>query len=151
MVLRNSLLGADVAEHVQLLLVFSAHAFFLSVRAVETREFSGSTCVFPQPARGLARANEGRREFERKGPVLNSQRMWTAEKRRLLVQEVLLKYKVPNLRGAIKQALGARIAGLVRDYKPEPARDPRFISYRRIGSIGVWADKNPTTRRNHCM
>src|ERR1039458_4366200 len=53
MVLRNSLLGADVAEHVQLLLVFSAHAFFLSVRTVETREFSGSTCVFPQPARVL--------------------------------------------------------------------------------------------------
>src|ERR1039458_9248570 len=46
-------LGADVAEHVQLLLVFSAHAFFLSVRTVETREFSGSTCVFPQPAREL--------------------------------------------------------------------------------------------------
>ena len=44
-------LGADVAEHVQLLLVFSAHAFFLSVRTVETREFSGSTCVFPQPAK----------------------------------------------------------------------------------------------------
>src|ERR1039458_7675733 len=38
-------LGADVAEHVQLLLVFSAHAFFLSVRTVETREFSGSTRV----------------------------------------------------------------------------------------------------------
>jgi hypothetical protein len=29
MVLRNSLLRIDVAEHVQLLLVFSAHAFFL--------------------------------------------------------------------------------------------------------------------------
>jgi hypothetical protein len=51
MVLRNSLLGADLAEHVQLLLVFSAHAFFLSVRTVETREFSGSNRVFPQPAR----------------------------------------------------------------------------------------------------
>jgi hypothetical protein len=36
-----------------LLLVFSAHAFFLSVRSVETREFSGSNRVFPQPARNL--------------------------------------------------------------------------------------------------
>ena len=51
MVLRNSLLGADVAEQFQLLLVFSPHAFFLSVRTVETREFSDSTRVFPQPAR----------------------------------------------------------------------------------------------------
>jgi hypothetical protein len=41
-ILRNSLLGADVAEHVQLLLVFSAHAFFLSGCVVETREFSGT-------------------------------------------------------------------------------------------------------------
>jgi hypothetical protein len=54
---RNSLLGADVTEHVQLLLVFSAHAFFLSGCAVETREFRGtasaSNRVFPQPARAL--------------------------------------------------------------------------------------------------
>jgi len=42
MVLRNSLLGVDVAEHVQLLLVFSAHAFFLSVRTVETRVTLGA-------------------------------------------------------------------------------------------------------------
>jgi len=51
MVLRNSLLRAYVAEHVQLLLVFSAHAFFLPVRSVETRVFSGSISVFPHPAR----------------------------------------------------------------------------------------------------
>ncbi|MGO9826805.1 MAG: hypothetical protein ACLPMG_16210, partial [Terriglobales bacterium] len=55
-IVRNSLLGADVAEHVQLLLVFSAHAFFLSGCAVETREFRGtasaSNRVFPQPVRG---------------------------------------------------------------------------------------------------
>src|ERR1700756_5662299 len=51
MVLRNSLLGVDVAEHVQLLLIFSAHAFFLSVRSVQTREFSGSVSVFPHPAK----------------------------------------------------------------------------------------------------
>src|SRR5437868_5132235 len=31
-----------VAEHTHLLLVVSSHAFFLSVRAVETREFSGT-------------------------------------------------------------------------------------------------------------
>ena len=31
MIVRNSLLGADVAEHVQLLLVFSAHVFFYQV------------------------------------------------------------------------------------------------------------------------
>jgi hypothetical protein len=50
MVLRNSLLGADVAEHVQLLLVFSAHAFFLSVPTVETREFSGTgSTSFEEP------------------------------------------------------------------------------------------------------
>jgi hypothetical protein len=53
-ILRNSLLGADVAEHVQLLLVFSAHAFFLSGRAAETTVFPGtvsaSNRVFPQPA-----------------------------------------------------------------------------------------------------
>src|ERR1700675_2411619 len=55
MVLGYALLGADVAEHVQLLLVFSAHAFFLSGCAVETREFRGtasaSNRVFPQPVR----------------------------------------------------------------------------------------------------
>jgi len=36
----NSLLGADVTERVQLLLVFSTHAFLLSGCLVETREFS---------------------------------------------------------------------------------------------------------------
>jgi hypothetical protein len=39
MVLRNSLLGTDVTEHVQLLLVFSTHAFFLSGCAVEQESF----------------------------------------------------------------------------------------------------------------
>jgi hypothetical protein len=58
-IVRNSLLRADVAEHVQLLLVFSAHAFFLSVRSVETREFSGSICVFPQPAKQSCLAEAG--------------------------------------------------------------------------------------------
>jgi hypothetical protein len=42
MVLWNSLLGADNQEHVQLLLVFSGHAFFLSGCVVEPREFSGT-------------------------------------------------------------------------------------------------------------
>src|SRR5579864_3642177 len=42
MVLRNSLLGTDVTEHIQLLLVFSTHAFFLSGCVVETREFFGT-------------------------------------------------------------------------------------------------------------
>lgn len=42
MILRYSLLRAYIAEHVQLLLIFSAHAFFLSVPAVETRSFSGA-------------------------------------------------------------------------------------------------------------
>ena len=42
MVLGNSLLRAYVAEHIQLLLVFSTHAFFLSGCAVETREFCGT-------------------------------------------------------------------------------------------------------------
>jgi hypothetical protein len=42
MVLRNSLLGADVTEHVQLLLVFSTHVWFLSGCVVETTEFSGT-------------------------------------------------------------------------------------------------------------
>src|SRR2546427_12018623 len=42
MVLRNSLLGADEVEHVQLLLVFSAHAFFLAVSVVETRVILGA-------------------------------------------------------------------------------------------------------------
>jgi hypothetical protein len=55
-IVRNSLLGADVAEHVQLLLVFSAHAFFLSGCAVETREFRGTTSasnrVFPRIMKG---------------------------------------------------------------------------------------------------
>jgi hypothetical protein len=36
MVPRNSLLGADIAEHVQLLLVFSTHDFFLPASPVET-------------------------------------------------------------------------------------------------------------------
>jgi hypothetical protein len=38
-ILRNSLLEAGVAEHVQLLLVFSAHAFSLPGCAVETNSF----------------------------------------------------------------------------------------------------------------
>jgi hypothetical protein len=42
MVLGNPLLGTDVTEHVQLLFVFSAHAFFLSGCVVEAREFSGT-------------------------------------------------------------------------------------------------------------
>src|ERR1035438_2824925 len=46
-----------VAEHIQLLLVFSTHTFFLSGCAVETREFRGtasvSNRVFPQPASPL--------------------------------------------------------------------------------------------------
>src|ERR1019366_8763870 len=50
-----SLLRANVAEHIQLLLVLSTHTFFLSGCAVETREFRGtasaSNRVFPQPAR----------------------------------------------------------------------------------------------------
>jgi len=45
MVLWNSLLGADIAEHVQLLLVFSTHAFFLAATVVETREFSGTAIL----------------------------------------------------------------------------------------------------------
>jgi hypothetical protein len=36
---RNSLFGADVAEHVQLLLIFSAHAFFLAPSPVEAGAF----------------------------------------------------------------------------------------------------------------
>jgi len=47
--------GLYVAEHIQLLLIFSTHAFFLSGCAVETREFrdtpSASNRVFPQPAK----------------------------------------------------------------------------------------------------
>jgi len=52
-VLGHSLLRADVAEHVQLLLVLSTHTFFLSGCLVETREFLGtaSSRVFPQPAK----------------------------------------------------------------------------------------------------
>jgi hypothetical protein len=46
MILWYSLLRADEAEHVQLLLVYSAHAFFLSACVVETRESSGTNNVF---------------------------------------------------------------------------------------------------------
>jgi hypothetical protein len=42
-ILRNSLFGADVAERIQLLLIFSAHTYFLSGCVVETREFSGTS------------------------------------------------------------------------------------------------------------
>src|SRR5258708_1713324 len=42
MVLRTSLLGADIAEHIQLLLVFSTHALFLADRVVETRVILGA-------------------------------------------------------------------------------------------------------------
>jgi hypothetical protein len=41
-VLGHSLLWADVAEHVQLLLVLSTHTFFLSGCLVETRESCGT-------------------------------------------------------------------------------------------------------------
>src|ERR1022692_1266274 len=65
MVLGYSLLWAYVAEHIQLLLVFSTHASFLSGCAVETREFRGtpsaSNRVFPQPARAIV--SEFCREF----------------------------------------------------------------------------------------
>src|SRR6266849_9434331 len=68
MVLRNSLLGVDVAENVQLLLVFSAHAFFLSGYAVETREFCGtvlaSNRVFPHPAREDSAECQGKETIE---------------------------------------------------------------------------------------
>jgi hypothetical protein len=53
-ILRNSLLGADVAEHVQLLLVFSAHALFLSGWVVETREFPGALSVCMRLLRGAS-------------------------------------------------------------------------------------------------
>ena len=50
-VLGHSLLRADVAEHVQLLLVLSTHTFFLSGCLVETRESYGTVLaskrVFP--------------------------------------------------------------------------------------------------------
>jgi hypothetical protein len=44
-VVGHSLLWAYVAEHIQLLLVVSSHAFFLSGCAVETREFRGTASV----------------------------------------------------------------------------------------------------------
>ena len=46
MVLRNSLLRADIAEDIQLLFVFSTHALFLSPYAVETREYFGTGLAF---------------------------------------------------------------------------------------------------------
>jgi hypothetical protein len=48
MILGNSLLGANIAKHVQLLLVFPVHAVFLSGCLVETRESSdeGISLVF---------------------------------------------------------------------------------------------------------
>src|ERR1022692_650044 len=67
MVLGYSLLRAYVAEHIQLLLVFSTHTSFLSGCAVETRAFRGtesaSNRVFPQPARqfrGIRRCIDSR-------------------------------------------------------------------------------------------
>jgi hypothetical protein len=45
MVLRDALFGTDVTENVQLLLVFSTHAFFLPASPVETRAFSGSVTI----------------------------------------------------------------------------------------------------------
>jgi hypothetical protein len=42
MVLRNSLLGADITEYVQLPLVFSTHAFFLPASSVETYKVSAT-------------------------------------------------------------------------------------------------------------
>ncbi|MGO9405131.1 MAG: hypothetical protein ACLPVW_16835, partial [Terriglobales bacterium] len=57
--------------HIQLLLVFSTHAFFLSGCAVETRVFRGaasaSNRVFPQPARALL---FGKRDRNTNGRVL---------------------------------------------------------------------------------
>ena len=45
MILRYSLLRVYIAEHIQLLLVFSAHAFFLSGRAVGARKFRGTRFI----------------------------------------------------------------------------------------------------------
>jgi hypothetical protein len=41
----GGMIRAYVQEHIQLLLVFSTHAFFLSGCAVETREFRGTTSL----------------------------------------------------------------------------------------------------------
>jgi hypothetical protein len=38
---------ANVAERVQLLLVYSKHGFFLAASVVETRESSGTGAIFP--------------------------------------------------------------------------------------------------------
>src|SRR5208337_4467562 len=53
-IVRNSLLWADVAEYVQLLLIFSAHAFFLSGWVVETRVFPGALSVCMRLLRGAS-------------------------------------------------------------------------------------------------
>ncbi len=43
---RYALPGVHLAEHIQLLIGFSAHIFFLPAWVVETREFFGTGSVF---------------------------------------------------------------------------------------------------------
>ena len=56
MVLRNSLLRADVAEHIQLLLIFSAHTFFYQV-ALWKQESLLVLRGFPEHPAGERRSN----------------------------------------------------------------------------------------------
>jgi hypothetical protein len=42
MTLWHSLFWTDITEHIELLVVFSTHEFFVAGCAVETREFSGT-------------------------------------------------------------------------------------------------------------
>ena len=54
MVLGHSLLWAYVAKHIQLLLIFSTHTFFLSGCAVEIRGFSDSGAMLVAPELQIA-------------------------------------------------------------------------------------------------
>src|SRR5208283_3900136 len=102
-VLGHSLLRADVAEHVQLLLVLSTHTFFLSGCLVETREFLGtaSSRVFPQPDRGWPSATANyREEFgSRKVYGAANHARWRVYWARFLNQERILPRMVEIRRG----------------------------------------------------
>ena len=55
MVFRNALFGTYVAEHTQLLLVFSTHAFFIPACPVETTKFFVRSDQVKHLARGMTR------------------------------------------------------------------------------------------------
>src|ERR1700746_796295 len=120
MVRRNSLLGVDEAEHVQLLLVFSAHDLFLSVRSVETRVFSGSISVFPHPAKAPYKQNQFGATIG--GPILKEKVFFFGDyegtRIRSAQTDIVTVPSAPETTGNFSDILGATPSGTDAQGRP---------------------------------